>query len=83
MPKTHQPRGTGKVPTRVPKLVTAVTPPQVCLTPAPSMHPMPHIDITGATIVEVESSADGTRLWVNVNGVCTLRCCKIKTLVIK
>jgi hypothetical protein len=87
MPKTHRPvrskKSRSKPPIVVPVLVTAVATPNVCLVPAPPQHNIPHIDITGATLVEVETSKDGTRLWVNVNGVCVLRCCQIKILVVK
>lgn len=51
--------------------------PIVQLTPAPKVHPFPHIDITGAAVVEVDMTHDAKTLWVNVNGVCVLRCCAI------
>lgn len=38
------------------------------------------LDITGAKQVQVQVSRDGTVLWVNVNGVCALRACRIETL---
>lgn len=39
------------------------------------------LDITGADVVEVSHSADGTVLWVNVSGICALRICRIKQLM--
>jgi hypothetical protein len=83
MPKTHRPVRSKKPQGKAPLLLTAVEPAHVSLVPAPPQHNIPHIDITGATLVEVETSKDGTRLWVNVNGVCVLRCCQIKILVTK
>jgi hypothetical protein len=41
-----------------------------------------HTDITGAVAVEVSARDDGTVLWVNVNGVCVLRICRIQSLSI-
>lgn len=38
------------------------------------------LDITGAKQVQVQVSRDGTVLWVNVNGVCALRVCRIERL---
>ena len=38
------------------------------------------IDVNGAHAVQVETSDDGTVLWVNVNGVCLVRICRIKNL---
>lgn len=35
-------------------------------------------DITGAKIVEVQLSSNGTVLWVNVDGVCELRICQME-----
>jgi hypothetical protein len=46
-----------------------------------------HTDITGAAVVEVKSSPSqpGTLpvLWVNVNGVCVLRICRIEQLFVQ
>lgn len=39
------------------------------------------VDITGAEFVDVAFSADRTVLWVNVNGICVLRVCRIRNLV--
>lgn len=36
------------------------------------------LDITGAKDVEVSHNADKSVLWVNVNGVCVLRICRIE-----
>jgi len=41
------------------------------------------LDITGAEVVEVGIRNDGRVLWVNVNGICRLRVCRIKTLVLQ
>lgn len=35
------------------------------------------LDITGAENVQVEPSVDGSVLWVNVDGKCVLRICRI------
>lgn len=40
------------------------------------------LDITGATIVEVKVRDDGKVLWVNIDGVCRLRVCRIETLAL-
>lgn len=42
-----------------------------------------HLDITGAAHVEVTCSGDGTVMWVNVNGICVLRICRIKELAVQ
>jgi len=41
------------------------------------------VDISSPEAVEVLIRADQKVIWVNVNGVCVLRCCKIKNLVVK
>ncbi len=41
-----------------------------------------HTDITAPGIVEVELSPDRTVLWVNVNGICLLRMCRIDEIII-
>lgn len=41
------------------------------------------IDITGSDNVEVAIRDDGSVLWVNVDGVCVLRVCKIKSITIR
>ena len=40
------------------------------------------IDVSNAKQVDVEWREDGTVLWVNVNGVCLLRICKIDKLYV-
>jgi hypothetical protein len=40
------------------------------------------IDIAGAEHVEVLVRDDGKNVWVNVDGVCKLRICRIKNLKI-
>lgn len=37
------------------------------------------LDIFGAKDVEVAHNADKSILWVNVNGVCVLRICRIES----
>ena len=39
-----------------------------------------HTDITGADVVTVHHSKDRSVLWVNVNGICVLRICRIVVL---
>lgn len=41
------------------------------------------VDISSPESVEVLTRADKKVLWVNVNGVCVLRICKIKNLVVE
>jgi hypothetical protein len=41
------------------------------------------LDITGAKAVEVRVRADGTVLWVNVDGICALRVCQVQVLVVE
>jgi hypothetical protein len=38
------------------------------------------IDITRPKAVEVRLRNDGSVLWINVDGVCVLRCCQIKNM---
>ena len=42
------------------------------------------IDITAGleTVVEISIRDDGRVIWVNVDGVCRLRCCRIEKLVV-
>lgn len=35
------------------------------------------IEITAPEHVEVAISGDGKTLWINVDGICKLRCCQI------
>lgn len=35
------------------------------------------LDITGAEIVDLDVREDGKVIWVNVDGICRLRICKI------
>lgn len=41
-----------------------------------------HIDVADAEYVEVLVNTARNILWVNVNGVCLLRICRIKNLTI-
>jgi rubredoxin len=40
------------------------------------------LDITAPTVVEVEVHSNGSVVWVNVDGVCAVRLCRIATLTI-
>ena len=40
------------------------------------------IDISGAEVAEVSIKEDGKVLWINVDGVCVCRVCRIEKLVI-
>jgi hypothetical protein len=37
-----------------------------------------HIDVTGATHVEFQIRYDGAVIWLNVDGVCLVRICRIE-----
>jgi hypothetical protein len=40
------------------------------------------LDINNPTIVEVLIRDDGTVVWVNIDGLCRLRVCRIKKLTV-
>jgi hypothetical protein len=40
------------------------------------------VDVTAPTLVEIEVRADGTVVWVHVNGITALRACRIGKLVV-
>lgn len=40
------------------------------------------IDLTGPELVQIEIKSDGKVLWVNVDGVCVFRACRIKYLTV-
>ena len=40
------------------------------------------LDITGADVVELVIRDDGKVVWVNVNGICCLRVCKVERVVL-
>lgn len=40
---------------------------------------MPQLDITEPSNIEIKVRADGQVVWVNVDGVCLLRACRIPT----
>ena len=40
------------------------------------------IDITGPDIVEISIKEDGKVIWINVDGICACRICRIKELII-
>jgi len=39
-------------------------------------------DITRPEIVEIQIRSDGKVVWVNVDGVCALRACNIKEVIV-
>lgn len=41
---------------------------------------MEMIDIVAPKGVQVQVSADGKKLWVNINGVCALRCSQVEVM---
>jgi hypothetical protein len=44
------------------------------------MDPPELVDISSPKDVEVQVREDGKVMWINVDGVCRLRCCNIQTL---
>lgn len=40
-------------------------------------------DITNAGNVELQISNDGKTIWINIDGMCKLRVCKIKRLAVR
>lgn len=40
------------------------------------------VDITAPRIVEVLFDSTKSRLWVNINGVCVVRACRIDELIV-
>ena len=40
------------------------------------------VDIAEAETVEVLIRADGSVVWINVDGLCRLRACRVKNIVI-
>jgi len=38
------------------------------------------LDFTAPESVEIEVRADGTVVWVNIDGICRLRACRMKSL---
>jgi len=41
------------------------------------------VDVNAPIEVEVAISVNGKTLWVNVDGICRLRCCQMKPKVIR
>ena len=41
------------------------------------------VDVNAPIVVDVEISADGKVIWVNVDGICRLRCCQMKPKVVR
>lgn len=41
-----------------------------------------HTDVTGAYEVEIQTDRHRGIIWVNINGICLLRVCRIRTLKI-
>jgi hypothetical protein len=40
------------------------------------------LDVTEPYVVEVQIRGDSTVVWVNVNGICLFRACRIGTLIV-
>lgn len=40
------------------------------------------IDLTAPGVVQIEVREDGKVVWVNINGICRLRMCRIDTLIV-
>jgi len=40
-------------------------------------------DITAPEDVQIQIHEDGKVIWVNVNGICALRCCQIENLQVE
>jgi hypothetical protein len=47
-----------------------------------SVHNLTVLDITAPTHVEISIRSDGTVIWVNIDGLCRFRVCRIKNLVL-
>ena len=47
-----------------------------------SLRKIEMLDITGANEVEIEVRHDNSVIWVNVDGVCALRICRIKRVTL-
>jgi len=43
----------------------------------------PSIDITAPKAVQIDIREDGKVLWINVDGICRLRCCQIELLEVE
>lgn len=41
------------------------------------------VDVTAPGCVQVQISKDGRTLWINVDGVCRLRCCRVAALEVE
>jgi hypothetical protein len=41
------------------------------------------VDVNMPLVVDIAINASGTILWVNVDGICRLRCCQMKPKVIR
>lgn len=41
------------------------------------------MDITAPKAVQIQVRADGKVIWVNVDGLCVLRCCQIEVLEVE
>ena len=40
------------------------------------------VDVTGADVVEISIREDGKVVWINVDGMCACRVCRIKEIII-
>lgn len=50
------------------------------LNPTPDQLLAAQTDITAPKAVQIQVREDGKVIWVNVDGVCMLRCCQIEHL---
>lgn len=41
------------------------------------------VDINGPEVVEIKIRNDGKVVWINVDGICRLRACQIKQLILE
>lgn len=44
--------------------------------------PMPMLDLTAPARVEIDIRADRKVVWINIDGVCRLRACRIGELIV-
>ena len=44
--------------------------------------PTSMLDITSPETVEIQIRNDATTIWINVDGICRLRACRIKNLIL-
>lgn len=44
--------------------------------------PTEMLDITEPELVEIDIRSDGTVIWVNIDGICRLRVCRVTQLIL-